>query len=61
MKKHKIQVRIKRKHNNPGHILGVIKRVLKAEMIGNFNPVFCIYHGKKHLVQSLFSLHHVDY
>lgn len=53
MKKHKLQVRIKREYDNPGHILGVIKRVLRAEMIGNFNPIFCTYHGKKHLVKSL--------
>ena len=29
-----------------------IKRVLRAEQIGNFNPVFCTYKGKRCLVQS---------
>lgn len=53
MKKEKIQVRIKRKYGQPGHFIGEIYRKLKAEQIGNFNPIFCIYHGKKHLVRSL--------
>ena len=32
----------------------IIKRVLRAEVFGNFNPVFCTYLGKKHLVRSGF-------
>lgn len=52
MKKVKIQVRIKRRICYPGHVLGNIKRKLKVEQVGNFSPVFCIYHGKKHLVRS---------
>ena len=29
-----------------------IKRVLRAQQIGNFNPFFCTYKGKDHLVHS---------
>ena len=54
MGKKPVQVRIKRSYGNPGHILGTIWRKLWAESIGNFNPIFCIYHGKKHLVNSLY-------
>ena len=50
--KRSIQVRLKRDYNHPGHLLGTIKRVLRAEAFGNFNPVYCTYHGKKHLVNS---------
>ena len=53
MKKATIEVRIKRNYMNPGVLIGVIKRVLRAEIIGNFNPVFCTYHNSKHLVNSL--------
>lgn len=53
MKKEKIQVRIARDPGSPGHVIGNIDRTLKAESIGNFNPVFCTYHGEKHLVRSL--------
>jgi hypothetical protein len=31
-----------------------IKRALRSEMIGNFNPMFCTYQGRKHLVQSTY-------
>ena len=51
--KAEMQVRIKRHHGEPGHLLGIIKRKLKAESIGNFSPIFCTYHGKKHLVSSM--------
>jgi hypothetical protein len=51
--KHKIEVRIRRTYNNPGNIIGTIKRKLYAEQMGNFNPIFCSYHGKKHLVLSM--------
>ena len=44
--RHRIQVRV------GDHVLGTIDRVLRAEMIGNFNPIFCTYHGKEHLVHS---------
>ena len=44
-KKFKIQVR-----DQAG--LKAINRVLTSEAIGNFNPIFCTYKGKKHLVKS---------
>ncbi len=53
MKRHRIEVRIKRGFMRPGVLVGEIKRVLRAEAIGNFNPVFCTYHGKRHLVSSM--------
>ena len=31
-----------------------IERVLTTESIGNFNPIFCVYKGKKCLVNSTF-------
>jgi hypothetical protein len=35
-----------------GESLGIIKRTLRAEQIGNFNPIFCTYKGKRTLVKS---------
>lgn len=35
-----------------GETVEVIERVLRAEAIGNFVPVFCTYKGKKELVSS---------
>jgi len=55
MKKATIEVRTKGSYMNPGTSIGVIKRVLRAEIIGNFNPVFCTYHNSKHLINSLTS------
>jgi hypothetical protein len=46
MKRHKIQVRIL------GEGVKEVERVLVAEQIGNFNPLFCTYNGKKYLVHS---------
>jgi len=46
MKRHVIQVR------ENGMPRFYIKRVLKAEAIGNFNPVFCRYNNERHLVKS---------
>lgn len=51
--KHTVQVRIKRNFMEPGALIGTIKRKLRAECIGNFNPIFCTYHGKSHLVKSM--------
>lgn len=66
-KKHKIQVRkyepgqTKNGSDSIGKITGnfgkhsvveTISRVPKAESIGNFNPVFCTYKKKEHLVHS---------
>ena len=35
-----------------GDIVGRIQRVVRGEQIGNFNPFFCTYKGKKTLVKS---------
>lgn len=48
MNKHKIEVWIKSTQTQ----CGIIHRVLRAECIGNFNPVFCTYQYKKYLVKS---------
>jgi len=45
-KKEQIEVRHKDK------VVAIINRVLKAEMMGNFNPIFCTYKGKERLVKS---------
>jgi len=50
--KHNIQVRIKRSYGNPGALLGTIKRKLRAECFGNFNPIFCTYNHTQHPVIS---------
>lgn len=35
-----------------GQKIKTIKRVLRAENIGNFSPIFCRYRGKRTLVES---------
>ena len=35
-----------------GWLVATVNRVLRAEMFGNFNPIFCTYQGKRHLVKS---------
>ena len=51
--KHNISVCKKGKHYGiPGEEMETIKRVLRAEAWGNFNPVYCTYKGKKCLVES---------
>jgi hypothetical protein len=35
-----------------GESMGMIKRVLRQEMCGNFAPIFCTYKGQKWLVKS---------
>ena len=45
-KKEQIEVKHKDK------VVAVINRVLRAEMMGNFNPIFCTYKGKERLVKS---------
>ena len=57
MKKHSIQVRKYPEGTNHYHsdtfaIVEVIKRQLRAECIGNFNPIFCTYKGERNLVHS---------
>jgi len=37
----------------PGEFVETIKRKCWAEQIGNFNPIFCRYKGKRKIVQSL--------
>lgn len=36
----------------PGRLIKTISRVIWGEQIGNFNPIFCRYNGKRCLVQS---------
>ena len=45
--RYKIKVR-----DESGETIAEIKRVLRAEQIGNFNPIFCTYHGERYLVRS---------
>ena len=33
-------------------VSATIRRVITAEQIGNFNPLFCVFKGKRSLVQS---------
>ena len=58
-KKHLIEVRQYNRdqkfpwRDNPIHCThGTIDRALRAEQIGNFNPIFCTYKGKRTLVHS---------
>ncbi len=44
--KYKIQVRLL------GKGIITVKRKLFAKQVGNFNPIFCTYKGKKYLVHS---------
>jgi hypothetical protein len=48
MTKQTVQVRFK----PTGQTINTIKRVLRAEQIGNFQPIFCTYKGKRTLVKS---------
>jgi hypothetical protein len=45
--KHKIQVRL-----ITGFVIATVRRKLRAEQIGNFNPIFCTYKRKQYLVKS---------
>jgi len=40
------------KFGEPGEFIETIRRVLRAEAVGNFNPIYCTYRGKKMLVSS---------
>jgi hypothetical protein len=51
-KKHAVQVR-----NGDGTVVETIKRVLRAESIGNFNPLFCSYRGKARCLVESDALH----
>lgn len=49
----KIEVRRKGKHyGEPGELIETIFRKPWCEAIGNFNPMFCRYKGKRELVSS---------
>jgi hypothetical protein len=51
-KRHPIQVR-HYEFNDSFKVVKTIHRVLRAESIGNFNPIFCTYNkNKRHLVES---------
>jgi hypothetical protein len=52
----KLQIEVREKGTSygvPGRIVEVISRKPWLEEIGNFNPMFCRYKGKRTLVQSL--------
>jgi hypothetical protein len=52
-KGHVINVHLKgEKFGEPGQFIETIRRVLRSEAIGNFNPIFCTYKGRKMLVHS---------
>lgn len=40
------------KFGEPGEFIETIRRVLRAEQMGNFNPIFCFYRGKSVMVSS---------
>ncbi|HYG53554.1 MAG TPA: hypothetical protein VD905_21850 [Flavobacteriales bacterium] len=48
MKQKKFNIQVRRGNE----IIGTIKRQLRAEQIGNFNPLFCTFKGERKLVQS---------
>jgi hypothetical protein len=55
MEKHAISVCLKgAKYKEPGKEIEVIHRTLRSEAIGNFNPIFCTYQGKKHFGNKIF-------
>lgn len=56
MKLHSVQVR-RYQHDQYGiktthEVVEIIKVALRTEAIGNFNPVFCTYRGRRTLVHS---------
>ena len=55
-KRYQIAIRAAGEHGRygePGPVLATIRRVIRAEQIGNFNPLFCTYKGRRELVYSL--------
>jgi hypothetical protein len=57
MKKHAVQVRrypegLNHYHSKTFELVETVSRVLRAESIGNFNPIFCTYQGERTLVHS---------
>lgn len=54
MKKYDIEVRKPITINEtPAQLCHIIKRVLIAKQVGNFNPIYCRYKGKLYLVNSV--------
>ena len=55
--RYKIAVRKAGQHGRfdwqPGEVIKTISRVIWSEQIGNFNPFFCTYKGKRELIKSL--------
>jgi hypothetical protein len=53
MTKQSIEVRAKgERYGELGELIETIKRKCWGEAIGNFNPIFCRYKGKRELVKS---------
>lgn len=53
MKKYLVEVRKKgEKFREPGELIETVNTILKAEEVGNFNPIFCIYKDKRVMVSS---------
>lgn len=50
--KYKIAVCKKGNYPDPGEVIKIITRKPWFEAIGNFNPMFCRYQGKRCLVRS---------
>lgn len=51
----KLKIEVRRKgvrFREPGELIEIIFRKPWCEAIGNFNPMFCRYHGKREQVQS---------
>ena len=51
----KLKIEVRRKgvrFREPGELIEIIFRKPWCEAIGNFNPMFCRYHGKRELVSS---------
>jgi len=50
-KRYSIDVRRQgERYGEPGEVIKTIRRVLRAECIGNFNPIFCTYKGDKRML-----------
>ena len=39
-------------YGSAGELIEIIKRVIRAEQFGNFNPIYCTYKGQQKLVKS---------
>jgi hypothetical protein len=53
MKKFLIEARKKgEKFGEPGELIETFNSILASEEIGNFNPIFCFYKGKRVMVSS---------